>query len=467
MRILTVSQLQKDIHAALNAWDDLAGTSINLLEDLLLVQIERQKKSGSSPTTRRLAANQILKTNIDLLRQQDPLGAEILSLRFMDQETVLMVARKLDLSEDQIKRRQRVAIKNLAQIILEHEEVLRGNLSHQMQSQLMPMNYSELFGVEETGQLLLGQLQQLAAPWVIALVGIGGIGKTSLADKVVREVIQDFVYQQIIWLQIDILPGRLPHETLNTILAQLADKLGFAGSPSDKQEERKNFVHQVLKSSPYLIVVDNLESEADAVFLSSILTELSNPSKFLLTSRVRLPASASIMSVLMGELSKEDTFSLIRQQARLRGQNDLAEASENKLQVIYHVAGGNPLAIKLVVGLTDVYPLTSILADLKKAKTREVSDLYIQIYWYAWNSLSEHGQALLEVMPMVSMIGVTPEKLSVMSGLEEEKLWLAISELVNRSLLDVRGTTWERRYTIHRLTESFLFTEIIRWPEKA
>ena len=169
----------------------------------------------------------------------------------------------------------------------------------------------------------------------------------------------------------------------------------------------------------------------------------------------------------MGELSKEDTFSLIRQQARLRGQNDLAEASEDKLQVIYDVAGGNPLAIKLVVGLTDVYPLTSILADLKKAKTREVSDLYIQIYWYAWNSLSEHGQALLEVMPMVSMIGVTPEKLSVMSGLEEEKLWLAISELVNRSLLDVRGTTWERRYTIHRLTESFLFTEIIRWPEKA
>jgi hypothetical protein len=31
--------------------------------------------------------------------------------------------------------------------------------------------------------------------------------------------------------------------------------------------------------------------------------------------------------------------------------------------------------------------------------------------------------------------------------------------------LEVRGTVWERRYGIHRLTQTFLCTEIIEWPD--
>ena len=36
--------------------------------------------------------------------------------------------------------------------------------------------------------------------------------------------------------------------------------------------------------------------------------------------------------------------------------------------------------------------------------------------------------------------------------------------LRNRSLLEVRGTIQAKRYGIHRLTETFLRTEIIHWP---
>jgi hypothetical protein len=39
----------------------------------------------------------------------------------------------------------------------------------------------------------------------------------------------------------------------------------------------------------------------------------------------------------------------------------------------------------------------------------------------------------------------------------------ALTELVKRSLVDVRGTLVEPRYAIHRLTETFLLTEVIKW----
>jgi hypothetical protein len=137
------------------------------------------------------------------------------------------------------------------------------------------------------------------------------------------------------------------------------------------------------------------------------------------------------------------------------------------LELIYEVTGGNPLAIKLVVGLTAVYPLPRILADLKEAKTREIADLYQRIYWQAWHSLSPYSQTLLEMMPMTAGIGGTPEQLQAMSQLEEGRLWSAISELVNRSLLEVRGTAWERRYTIHRLTELDVIPSAARDPAVA
>jgi hypothetical protein len=50
------------------------------------------------------------------------------------------------------------------------------------------------------------------------------------------------------------------------------------------------------------------------------------------------------------------------------------------------------------------------------------------------------------------------------TGLTEAELWPALQELRNRSLLEAQGTVQAKRYGIHRLTETFLQTEIIHWP---
>ncbi len=106
------------------------------------------------------------------------------------------------------------------------------------------------------------------------------------------------------------------------------------------------------------------------------------------------------------------------------------------------------------------------MTDLAKNRPGPIEDLYTFIYLESWRSLSEIAQALLQAMPLVAETGALTEQMTVISGLNEENFWSAVAELVSRSLLEVRGSIHERRYGIHRLTETFLRTEIIHWPEE-
>jgi hypothetical protein len=105
------------------------------------------------------------------------------------------------------------------------------------------------------------------------------------------------------------------------------------------------------------------------------------------------------------------------------------------------------------------------LADLTKTDTDPIQGMYRHIYRKSWKTLSDDGRTLLQAMPLVAESGGTPPYLMTVSGLAREKLWPAIHELHGRSLIEVRGTIQEKRYGIHRLTNSFLCTEIIDLPE--
>ena len=469
MDSLSKSELQTAVHAALKAWGELSGTPDNLLESLLLTQQARNQANGDSPTTRRLATNQVLLSSIEMMEAQEIAGGKLLKLRFMDDDTILMAGTKLGLSPDQTKRQQREAIVHLTQIIWDREMALRQEQIQVMQSNLMPAGYTQLFGVQKQEAELVSLLQPQSEPWVIALVGIGGIGKTSLADTAVRQIIEQFQYRQLVWFRVNQTEIGLAQENhvrpKDSILNELAKKVCPNLPKAASSEQCKTHLSQTLKQIPHLIVIDNLETDDEVAFLPEALTDLANPSKFLLTTRVRLPASASIHNLQLGELSLTDATSLLRHQAQAINLQELAEVPPEVIEQIYQVTGGNPLAMKLVVGLTAVLPLPQILDDLTQVHTSEIEELYRYIYWRAWRSLDENAQQLLEMMPMSSGIGMKPEQMQALVDLNDAQFWSAIKELVNRSLLEVRGTIMERRYGIHRLTDTFLRTEIIHWPE--
>lgn len=469
--VLNPQILRPAVQAALRAWHTVGGSPDTLLENLLLVRTRRAElESDSNPAAQRRATNDVLLAAIDELETQDRPGATVLRMRFLDADKALRVASRMNLSRDSVNRIQGKAIERLTTILWGLELALREQQALSLEGRLQPSQYNELFGLEQASAQLIHQLLEPQAPWVVAVTGIGGIGKTALADSAARQIIRQFRFERVIWLRTE--PGRsnqpttTPALVFDTVVTQLVEILWPPVVDNGSPAERLTRVRQALKAQPHLIIIDNLETEADTVYLVEHLNNLAAPSKFLLTARARLPGQAAAFAIPLDELSPADAFALLRQHAAVIGQNDLASISTTRMKAIYRVVGGNPLAIKLVVGLATTQPMPQILADLKRSRPGQVEDLYRHIYWRAWRALSSEARALLQAMPLVAEPGALPQHLRAISRLSEDKLWPAINELATRSLLEVRGTAWERRYGIHRLTETFLQTEIIHWPDE-
>lgn len=466
---ITQKRLQTNVHAALRAWHVTGGTADNLLEKLMLVQKRRSTGAqDGSPATLRLATNQVLLDGIGELESQDQMAARVLRSRFIEKHKLMAVANQLNVSEHSVSRYQRAAIERLTEIIYGREQTLRQEQTQRIEAQLPPSSYTRLFGLDEARAQLERLLLEASAPAVIALVGIGGIGKTALADAVIRQVISRFVFAHVFWIRIEpqTMSGRShsPQFTYESLITTLAGQLGLDAGNMHSFEQRHFQVRQILKQRPCLVVIDNLESETDTAYLLAHLNDLASPSKFLLTSRTRPVEQTTVFNFNVDELSAANAAALLRHHAHDIGIQAMDAATEADIGDIYQTVGGNPLALKLVVSLLDLLPLSQVLADLAQSRTGPVEAMYHHIYWQAWNLLSPNARQLLQAMPLVAESGGQPEYLRALSDLSEADLWPALQELRHRSLLEVRGTLQEKRYGIHRLTETFLHTEIINWP---
>lgn len=458
---------QDAVHKALRAWHDTKETPGTLLNAFLSVRARRQAllDDGETMSPRR-AANEVLLGGIEKLAVKDELGAQILRERFANNETIIKVAFNHEIGEDQVNRQQRKAIELLTDILFQADQPLRQAYIVQQESQLEAPSYTQLFGVEGSLNTLRQVLQNENAPWLISITGLGGLGKSSLADAAAREMIQAVQFEQIAWVRAEIhtMSGESlsPELMFEDLCIELASKLrpeARLGSNTSR------FIRQLLKTAPHLVVIDNLESEVDTVFLFNQLADLGGPSKIVITSRTRPPAQANVFSLPLTELSSSDALALIRHHAEITGLPALANADDGMLSPIIEATGGNPHAIKLIVSLTHSLSLSNILSNFPLGRSQPIEKMFHDIYWKAWNALSAPARTLLEAMPLVAMSGAQYEQLQVVSELSEADLSAAIEELVSRSLLEVRGTPFDRRYGIHRLTETFLQTEIIGWPE--
>lgn len=461
-------ELPDRVHAALRAWHETGGTSEDLLADFLLVKQRRvDLGADGSPVLLRQATNHVLQEALKELERQDPRGANVIRKRFREKKTLYAVANDLNVSDYTVSRVQRAAIEAVAEILARREQEERRSRARSIEAFLPPPTYTRLFGVDEAQEALLARLLPRSAPAVVAIVGIGGIGKTALADALTRRLIRDLHYDDVIWLRARpqsaggrSQPGPLTYEAL---IDELADRL-LAGGGAGSVEQRLARVREVLKIRPHLVVVDNLEAEEGLNYLLARLVDLADPGKFLLTSRFRPPEEAAVYAFSLQELSSGAAREVMLHHATETGVEAVGRATSEDLDQIFEVTGGNPLALKLVAGLLDVVSLPQLLDDLTRSRPGPIEELYRHIYWQSWQMLDEACRRLLKAMPLVGDAGATADYLQALSGLDRDRLWQAIYELRRRSLLEVRGSLHEKRYGIHRLTDSFLRTEIVHWP---
>ena len=469
MSAISQEELQTAVHAALVQWGKPFDNEAAPLAELLLVQNQLTANEGERPFDLKHAVDHLLLETVERLAEQDATSAAVLQGRFLDGKITRQVAQEMHASIDQVNRWQRTAIDMLTQIIYQQEHKLRTELTQQLEASLPPAPYSQFFGFAETQQTIVARLAQPSAPWIIVLTGIGGIGKTSLADAVVRDVLPSLAFKQLCWLRVESqqFSGEplSPEHAYQAFLSALTAAL-WPGKPhGESGAQLESRLSQKLKAEPHLIIIDNLETTAHVDTFARKLLAFTEPTRFLLTSRARPSGETAVYIQPLHELPFTDAEALLRHHAQVTGLTELADADTDTLQAIYQVTGGNPLALKLVVSLTAVLPLPQILTDLNENRVGPIENLYRHIYWETWQTLTSAAQTLLQAMPLVASSGACPEQMQAFSGLDDNDFWTAVRELTARSLLEVQGTLQERRYGIHRLTDTFLQTEIIGWPD--
>ncbi|MEZ4663565.1 MAG: NB-ARC domain-containing protein [Caldilineaceae bacterium] len=407
--------------------------------------------------------------------------AHLLQMRYLEGLTAETTAYRLDMSTPNLNKKQRKALQMLCGLLWQKEQAARNARQVRFLNHLEAPTYDRLFGVEKLATRVLQLLTTPQSPWLIMLEGMGGIGKTALADAVMRRAIAQHHFagygwvsarQQRFHLAGAIVPQTQPALTTVQLIEQLATQLVAASMSDDSfmlpviaNAETLARLNSILQAAPHLIVIDNLETLADLDALLPTLRRLANPTKFLLTSRASIYNETATYPFAIPELTEADALALVRHEATLRNQPDLAAASTAQLQPIYAAVGGNPLALRLIVGQTHIHSLPSILDDLRLARGEPVQNLYTYIYRQAWAALDERGQEVLLAMLHANPQGDALDFIADVSGMGSDDVRNALNYLVRLNLVDGRGGLNQRRYSIHALTRSFLQEQVLQWRD--
>ncbi|ERT06833.1 NB-ARC domain protein [Lyngbya aestuarii BL J] len=327
-----------------------------------------------------------------------------------------------------------------------------------------------LFGIEKILDKLGENLQSPDDYWLMSLTGAGGIGKTSLTEKLVSEYADDGSFVKLAWttakinkLEADMSVKKRHNRididlNVDTLLYDIATQLDIYLPPANR--DHFPALRRKLRSDPYLIVIDNLETLADYERLLDRFNPFDpdchiRPSKVILTSRKDVKANnVGVREKKILGLDRSATLEMIRYEAQ---ELDIVkQASDEELEAIYQKTKGNPLMILLIVSLliNNHEPLDKIFERFEA--NQEMQDfLYVELVL----SLSQNARDVLTYATQFSPNSLIEHSdLQQTSGLNDDEFIEARNQCIKFNLLDSSrsSVTSEARYSIHSLLYKFL-----------
>ena len=461
-------QLRQAVEKALKQWQD-NNAAVELASLALFQKLHR-----AGNRTSRQTANELLLAGLNALEAEKPRLAKLLRLRFLNYIPVDQTANQLGVEEPTIYGLQRDAFTHLTRLLWQQEAAARAEQQQSALQRLAAPTYTNLVGIDAHLVQLQQLLTQTEPPWLVAIEGLGGIGKTALANALVRTLLDLPAVGEVGWVtarQPDFdLGGGLaslqqPALSCQELIQKLVEQLATANKlittlPTEKQLE---WLQLQLKAAPHLIVIDNLETRLDVETLLPLLRQLWNPTRFLLTSREHCTAESGLYHFTIPELCEAHTLQLLRQEARLGNLAHLAAASDDELRPIYTTVGGNPLALRLVLGQTHTDSLELILADLAQARGAKVEQLYAYIYRRAWERLDEAARYVWLTLPLLATPQATAAAVVEISSQPLSVVRTALDQLVRLNLVNCHGGINSRFYSLHNLTRTFLQEQVGQW----
>lgn len=346
-----------------------------------------------------------------------------------------------------------------------------GSRANQLRRHLPPPEYARLFGIDDPLAGTIELLRRPDGPALISIEGLGGIGKTALARAVAYQMAEGEDFDGIAWVSArqawlseagHIRTTADAATTPADIAGRLAEQLGLPGLAGLGTDDKLSRIAEFLPNARYLIVIDNLESVRDVAALLPAMTMLAAHARILITSRQAVTGYPLIHRRAIEPLSPAAGRALVESELERHGLD--IRLGPDDMDNLYTIVGGIPLALKLVAAQLGRHPFSALLNDMRQVHRRASESLYTYIYRRAWLDLTDPARAMLLSSLHIAPEGETLEWLQLISALPPNEFDEALEQLLAYSLLDVAGSAAAPHYRMHRLTATFLQTEILaRW----
>lgn len=275
---------------------------------------------------------------------------------------------------------------------------------------------------------------------VITITGAGGVGKTSIALKVIHEITQQSGawFDSILWLSAkenklsplgieDIEPTLKSYEELLDTFISL---FGFSSELKDNSiEEKESLTELIIElSNQILVVVDNLETITDDRIINFII-DAPTKVKFLITSRKGIGQVERRYE--LKELKSAEAIYLFRQLARDKQLDYLNKLNNDVIQKYVSKVSFYPLAIKWVIGqVARGRDINTVIDSVHNDESDISKFCFEQIY----GMLSDNCKKILFTISLME----TPPTRSILqhvTELDEKEFDDSIEELILVSLI--------------------------------